>query len=81
MIPKHYGGWWTIYYLSVPHGSSINDSLNPEQYSLAYCSVDDAFAIVSTLGKGALMAKINQKCILPYPCEARGLELAYCYKV
>ena len=61
-----------------PHGSSINDSINPEQYSLAYCSVDDTFAIiVNTLGKGALMAKINLKCFPPYPHEARGFELAW----
>ena len=59
VIPKHDGGWLTIYHLSAPHGSSINGYL--EQYSLSYCSVDDAFAIVNTLGKGALMAKINLK--------------------
>ena len=81
VIPKHYSGWWTIYHISVPHGSNINDSLNPEHYSLAYCSVNDAFAIVNTLGKGSLMAKINLKCILRYPCEAEGLELAYFQKV
>ena len=28
-------------------------------YTLTYCSVDDAFAIVSALGKGSLMAKID----------------------
>ena len=61
MIPKHDGGWRTIYHLSAPHGSSINDYIDPEQYSLSYCSVDDAFAIVNTLGKGALMAKIDLK--------------------
>ena len=53
VISKHYGGWWTIYYFSVPHGSGINDS--------AYCSVNNAFAIVNTLGKGTLMAKSNLK--------------------
>ena len=61
MIPKHDGGWRTIYHLSAPHGSSINDYIDPEQYSLSYCSVDNAFAIVNTLGKGALMAKIDLK--------------------
>ena len=61
IIPKHDGGWRTIYHLSAPHGTSINDFIDPEQYSLSYCTVDDAFAIVNSLGKGALMAKIDLK--------------------
>ena len=55
------GGWHIIYHLSAPHGTSINDFR--EQYSLSYCTVDDAFAIVNSLGKGALMAKIDLKKI------------------
>ena len=49
VIPKHDSGWCTIYHLSAPHGSSINDCTDPEQYSLSYCSVDDAIDIVNTL--------------------------------
>ena len=63
VIPKHDGGWHTIYHLSAPHGTSINDFIDPEQYSLSYCSVDDAFATVNSLGKGALMAKIDLKML------------------
>ena len=63
VIPKHDGGWCTIYHLSAPHGTSINDFIDPEQYSLSYYSVDDAFAIVNSLGKGALMAKIDLKML------------------
>ena len=74
VIPKHDGGWRTIYHLSAPHGTSINDFIDPEQYSLSYCSVDDAFAIVNSLGKGARMAKIDLKCFSPYPSKTRGLE-------
>ena len=51
-----------------PYGSSINDSINPEDYALSYCSVDDTFAIVSALGKGTIMAKIDLKnafCLVP----------------
>ena len=61
LVPKHDGGWRAIYYLSAPYGSSINDSINPEDYALSYCSVIDAFAIVSALGKGTIMAKIDLK--------------------
>lgn len=61
IIPKHDGGWRIIYHLSAPHGTSINDFIDPEQYSLSYCTVDNAFAIVNSLGKGALMAKIDLK--------------------
>jgi len=59
LVPKHDGGWHAIYHLSAPYGSCINDSIDPEAYTLTYCSVDDAFAIVSALGKGSLMAKID----------------------
>ena len=68
LVPKHDGGWRTIYHLSAPYGSSINDSIKSQDYTLSYCSVDDAFAIVSTLGRGALMAKIDLKnafCLIP----------------
>ena len=39
----------------------LNDSIDPNAHTLSYCSVCDAFAIVSTLGKGTLMAKIDFK--------------------
>ena len=61
LVPKHDGGWRAIYHLSAPYGSSINDFINPNDYTLSYCSVDDAFAIISALGKGAVMAKIDLK--------------------
>ena len=59
-MPKHDGGWRTIYHLSAPHGNSINDYINPD-YTLSYCSVDDAYAILNLLGTGALMSKIDLK--------------------
>jgi len=61
LIPKHDGSWSAIYHLSVPYGSSINSFISLQDCTLSYCSVDDAFAIVSTLGKSALMAKIHLK--------------------
>ena len=61
LVPKHDGGWRFICHLSAPHGSSINDYIDPESFSLTYCSVDDAYAIVNALGTGALMSKIDLK--------------------
>ena len=60
-MPKHDGGWRTIYYLSDPHGNSINDYINPDDYTLSYCSVDDAYAILNLLGTGAPISKIDLK--------------------
>jgi len=41
-----------LYHLLAPYGSSFNDSVSSKDYTLSYCSVDDAFAIVSSLGMG-----------------------------
>ena len=60
-MPKHNSGWCTIYHLSAPHGNSINNYINPDDYTLSYCSVDDAYAILNLLGTGALMSKIDLK--------------------
>ena len=50
-----------IMHLSAPTGQSINDHISKEQYSLQYSSVDDAVKILTALGKGALMAKVDLK--------------------
>ena len=44
-IPKHDGGWRIIYHLSAPTGSSINDFIDANTYTLTYCTVDDAYTI------------------------------------
>ena len=61
LVPKHDGGWNTFYHLSAPHGNSINDCINPWDYTLFYCSVDDAYVILNLLGTGALISKIDLK--------------------
>ena len=72
LVPKHDGGWRTIYHLSALYGSSITDSVDPSDHTLSYCSVDDAFAIVSALGKGTLMAKIDLKMhFISFLCDQR----------
>ena len=44
-------------------GQSINDHISTEQikYSLQYSSIDDAVELLTALGKGALMAKVDLK--------------------
>ena len=61
LVPKHDGGWRIIYHLSAPFAQSINDFIDPELYSLSYCTIDDAYAILNNLGPGALMSKIDLK--------------------
>lgn len=43
--------------LSAPQGQSVNDFINPEQCSVQYTSFDDTTAIISKLGRGALLGK------------------------
>ena len=61
IVPKHDGGWRTIYHLSAPLGYSINDFIDSSTYTLSYCTVDDAYAIVYQLGPGTLLSKIDLK--------------------
>ena len=61
VVPKKNGKWRMIMHLSAPIGQSINDHISKEQYSLQYASVDDAIQILTNLGKGALMAKVDLK--------------------
>ena len=59
LVPKHDGGWRIIYHLSAPFAHSINDYIDPQSYSLSYCTIDDAYTILNNLGPGALMSKID----------------------
>ena len=61
VVPKKDGGWRVIYHLSAPPGESINDFIDPASFSLNYCTIDAAIAILNTLGQGALMGKIDLK--------------------
>lgn len=47
--------------LSRPFGSSVNDAISKVDYTLNYCSVDDAVRTLTSLGRGALMAKLDLK--------------------
>ena len=48
-------------HLSASPGQNINDYISKEEFSLRYASIDDATRMLSALGKGALMAKVDLK--------------------
>lgn len=45
--------------LSSPGGASVNDGINPDEFSLHYITVDKVIRLVSQFGRGALMAKFD----------------------
>ena len=61
VIPKkgQPGKWRLIVDLSSPGGASVNDGINPDDFTLHYITVDQIIRLVSRLGKGALMAKFD----------------------
>ena len=61
VIPKGHnsGRWRLITDLSYPPGQSVNDGIDPALCSMAYTTVNDVAAIVTQLGRGALMAKVD----------------------
>ena len=61
VVPKKGNKWRMILHLSVPFGSSINNSILRESFSLQYSSVDDAVWFLISLGPGARMAKADHK--------------------
>ena len=64
VVPKkHSTEWRTIYHLSYPHGTSINDHIPKDPFSLSYVWVDDAISILQSLGRGAFMARIDLKSV------------------
>ena len=61
VVPKKDGTWRIIMDLSSPHGSSINDYISKEEFSLHYATFDPALSLVARNGKDALMAKLDIK--------------------
>jgi hypothetical protein len=55
--------WRLMVDLSYPEGKSVNDGISSELCSLKYVKVDDVARKVLQLGPGALMAKIDKKCV------------------
>ncbi len=67
VIPKtgQPGKWRLILDLSSPHGLSVNDGIDPDQFSLQYIKFDDVVTMVTKLGRGALMSKFDVHKLLP----------------
>ena len=75
VIPKGHntGKWRLITDLSHPAGKSVNDGIDPEFCSLSYISVDHAARVISRLGRGSLLAKIDieaaYRLVPVHPCD------------
>ena len=67
VIPKQGqpGKWRLIVDLSSPEGASVNDGIDPDEFTLHFIKLDQVIRVVSNLGVGALMAKFD-------------VEAAYC---
>ena len=59
VVPKRDNGWRIIYDLASLELRSVNDFIDKDNYSLTYCTVDDAASIVHKLGRNCLMGKID----------------------
>ena len=80
-VPKKDGTYRIILDLSSPRGSSINEYISKERYSVRYSTFDDAVALVSALGPSAYMAKLDVKHafrLCPVR-EADWVHLGYCW--
>ena len=51
--------WCLIVDLSSPQGSSVNDGINPDEFSRHYIKLDQIISMVLKHGPGALMAKFD----------------------
>ena len=61
VVPKKDGSWCIIMDPSSPHGSSFNDFIPKDDYTLHYASFDEALTLVARYGQKALMAKLDIK--------------------
>ena len=69
-----------IQHLSAPAGSSINDFISKDDFSLQYASIDNAISMILPLGKGALLSKVDLKSafrmipVTPHDWELLGIH-------
>ncbi len=63
VIPKKHqpGKWRLITDVSFPEGGCVNDGINPDHCPMVYTTVDQVAARAMSLGRGALLAKIDVK--------------------
>lgn len=85
VVPKRDGSWCIIMDLSSPRGSSINDFIEKEDYTLHYTTFDEALTLVSSFGTRALMVKLDLKhtfrrCpVSPNDWDLLGIILCICW--
>jgi hypothetical protein len=60
-VRKNDGTVRLILDLSSPRGSAVNEGINPEEFSVKYCSFDDAVTLVIQNGPSSYMAKADIK--------------------
>ena len=83
VIPKRRqpGKWRLILDLSFPPGRSVNDGIPPDLCSLQFTTVDNAAQLITRLGRGALLAKIDishaYRNVPVHPNDRRLLGMAW----
>ena len=58
-VPKKDGTFRIILDLSSPRGSSVNEGISKDEFSVKYSSFDDAVVLVQSLGTASFMAKLD----------------------
>lgn len=61
LIPKKDGTWRLIHHLSFPPGHSVNDYIDNMYCSVKYTSFDSALEMITTVGTGAFIARLDIK--------------------
>ena len=61
VIPKkgQPGKWHLIVDMSSPHGSSVNDGIDRDEFSMHYIHLDQIINMIAKHGPGALIAKFD----------------------
>ena len=84
VIPKkgQPGKWRLIVDLSSPNGLSVNDGIDPDEFTLQYIAVDQIIRMILTYGPGALIAKFDiesaYRNIAVHPSDQYLLGLKWC---
>jgi len=82
VIPKkgQIGKWRLIGDLSSPRGSSVNDGINPDEFSMHYIKLDQIIRMVAKYRHGAQMAKFDVEAayrnvaVHPEDCYLLGMK-------
>lgn len=73
LLKKKDDSWRFIHRLSYPADFSVKDFIDPEAFSVHYISLDAVLKMAGTLGKGAVLGKIDVK--LAFDCYQFTLQI------